>query len=336
MFVVSFWMRLNADNAARWSRWSRWSHWLDASRSRASAGSDVRVEDRESWGKVQQKLARKITENQGKQLKATESRKFLHSTGSPWFPYIMSRSLQNVIRATSSSISSARSKTLIIQILCWSRETFCWGSSAPANPLPWPRPLESSGESSCHGEYTQIIYYIILHYITISYYVSLILIDTDVLLMSTDVSFIWWFWNMLTTCWYWWSVWSPCASAVSRWGPASKAGKPTPTRPTDLPWTCHGLLIAFTALVLQIYASFKIQKSPNSSKLCLSFPGVLFVCWVSCLIGGSPCSGVNRNSAGKSAEKEEVSTLRATRAHWPMAGFKPSGVRLLDDSTSEL
>jgi hypothetical protein len=175
----------------------------------------------------------------------------------------------------------------------------------------------------------------ILHYITISYYESLILIDTDVLLMNTDVSFIWWFWYMLTTCWYW-SVWSPCASAVSRWGPASKAGKPTPTRPTDLPWTCHGLLIAFTALVLQIYASFKIQKSPNSSKLCLSFPGVLFVCWVSCLIGGSPCSGVNRNSAGKSAEKEEVSTLRATRAHWPMAGFKPSGVRLLDDSTSEL
>ena len=119
----------------------------------------------------------KATESNWKQLKATESRKFLHSTGSPWFPYIMSRSLQNVIRATSSSISScARSKTLmIIQILCWSRETFCWGSSAPANPLPWPRPLESSGESSCHGEYTQIIYYIILLYHIMCHWYSLIL-----------------------------------------------------------------------------------------------------------------------------------------------------------------
>ena len=121
--------------------------------------------------------------------------------------------------------------------------------------------------------------------------------------------------------------------------PLAKLANPLPPGPRichGLAMACHGLLIAFTALVLQIYASFKIQKSPNSSKLCLSFPGVLFVCWVSCLIGGSPCSGVNRNSAGKSAEKEEVSTLRATRAHWPMAGFKPSGVRLLDDSTSEL
>ena len=67
------------------------------------------------------------------------------------------------------------------------------------------------------------------------------------------------------------SVWSPRAS-VSRWGPASKAGKPTPTRPTDLPWTCHGLLIAFTALgVLQIYASFKTNISPKSSNTCLSW-----------------------------------------------------------------